>query len=159
MRGVSLEVPCQAPLWTPSPHLQLLQDSILLCPRALSSPPLHLLDLGDPAPCLLVTPLKTPWTPPPQQEALRTRGLQGQVHPSQFAPAQVLLPLLPHLCPQTPFETTPPPAPWTPTSCNPWDTLRPQLISAICMMMEHLHFDCCILSPFWSQSLFGTFAL
>merc|ERR1712130_578867 len=45
---------------------------------------------------------------------------------------------------QTPSGTIPPPAPWTPTSCNPWDILKPQLISAICMMMEHLHFDCCI---------------
>lgn len=143
-RGGNLEVPCQAHLWTPSPHPQLLQGFTLLCPRVPSSHPLPLSDLEDPVLCPLATPLRTPWTHQPQPEALRTRDLQGRGRQSRSAPALVPLPPPPPSSRQTPSGTTPQPAPWTPISCNPWDILKPQLISAICLMMEHLHYDCCI---------------
>ena len=159
--AVSLGVPCPlpAPRLTPSPHLQRSPGFIQLCPRAPSCLPPPLSGLEDLDPCHPATLPKTRWTPQPQLEVLRTRGLQGRERPSQFAPVLVPPPPPPHLCPPTPWGTTPPPAPWTPTSCNNMNISEAQLISAICMMMEHLHFDCCILSPFWSQSLFGTFAL
>jgi len=159
--AVSLGVPCPlpAPRLTPSPHLQRLPGFIQLCPRAPSCLPPPLSGLEDLDPCHPATLPKTRWTPQPQPEVLRTRGLQGRERPSQFARVLVPPPPPPHLCPPTPWGTTPPPVPWTPTSCNNMNISEAQLISAICMMMEHLHFDCCILSPFWSRSLFGTFAL
>ena len=46
-RDESQEVPCQAPLWIPSPHLQPLHGSTQPCPRVPSSHPLPLLDLAS----------------------------------------------------------------------------------------------------------------
>ena len=102
--AVSLGVPCPlpAPRLTPSPHLQRLPGFIQLCPRAPSCLPPPLSGLEDLDPCHPATLPKTRWTPQPQPEVLRTRGLQGRERPSQFARVLVPPPPPPHLCPLTP---------------------------------------------------------
>jgi len=102
--AVSLGVPCPlpAPRLTPSPHLQRSPGFIQLCHRAPSCLPPPPSGLEDLDPCHPATLPKTRWTPQPQLEVLRTRGLQGRERPSQFAPVLVPPPPPPHLCPPTP---------------------------------------------------------